>query len=108
MYKKFYKILSMWITIILLIIALLFIGKDFIFIQIIENSEFIKENFNIKIIGCIIVLIYLIYDVKYYYKLIIILIILVSYNYHKNINYALNQLWKLKNGDVYINHFNIL
>ena len=83
-------------------------GKDIIFTQIIENSDFIKENMNIKIICGIIVLLYLIYDVKYYYKLMIILATIFSYKYHKNINYGMNQLWKLKNGNIFINHFNII
>ena len=98
----------MWFTIILVMITAFVMGKDIIFTQIIENSDFIKENMNIKIICGIIVLLYLIYDVKYYYKLMIILFTIFSYKYHKNINYGMNQLWKLKNGDIFINHFNVI
>jgi hypothetical protein len=105
----------MWITIILLIIALLFIGKDFIFTQIIEYSDDIKKyifllknNINIKILLIICVLLYFIYDVKYYYKILIIFLVIIGITYHKNINYIMNQLWKLKSGDIFINHFNII
>lgn len=105
----------MWITIILLIIAVLFIGKDYIFIKIIENSndikgyiEIIKSNLNIKIVVISLVVLYFIYDLKYYFKIILIGLIIVGINYRKNLNYGLNQLLKLKDGDIYINHFNII
>jgi len=105
----------MWLTIILLVIVSLFLTKDYIFIKIIENSnnikgyvDIIKDNFNIKIVVISVVILYFIYDLKYYYKIIIIGLIIAGVNYRKNLNYALNQLLKLKDGDIYINHFNII
>ena len=105
----------MWITIILLIVTILFVSKDLIFTKIVENSSDIKEyitlikaNINIKVVVVLIVLLYFIYDVKYYYKLMIISSVIGAMKYHKNINYGLNQLWKLKDGNIYINHFNII
>ena len=105
----------MWFTIILVIIAIFFISKDFIFTKLIENSKgineyinFFKENISIKIIIFVIVLLYFLYDLKYYYKIIIIILILLGFKYNLEINYILNQLWKLKNGDIFINHFNII